>query len=315
MRVAVRDTRLFVEVMGPKLVPDGWTYWSRPTIVLLHGGQGFADHTVFHQPGLPYKELGQLAQLVAIDLRGHGRSDRGDPGDWNLAGWAADVTGIIDVLGLERPVLLGESGGGFVALQLAQDHPGLLGGLILASTSAHWSLARVEEAFRRRGGPVAAAAAVRFWTDPGAPGASEDWSRLCLPLYGPPAGWPPSVAGWRDQEPAPSSALADLIPDRGSVGLDVEVFAHFSLGEMAEFDFRPALPNITCPVLIVAGTDDPICPVEDSDDIAKGVPRELLQYERVEGAGHTVAASDPDRFLAAVKAFIDRLASSSELSS
>jgi pimeloyl-ACP methyl ester carboxylesterase len=43
------------------------------------------------------------------------------------------------VLGLERPILLGESSGGFVALQVARDHPDLAGGLILASTVAWWT--------------------------------------------------------------------------------------------------------------------------------------------------------------------------------
>jgi hypothetical protein len=46
--------RLFVEVLGPKLVPRGRGFATRRTIVLLHRGAGFGDQTVFRQPRLPY---------------------------------------------------------------------------------------------------------------------------------------------------------------------------------------------------------------------------------------------------------------------
>ena len=46
MRVALRDgTRIFFEVIGTKLVPEGPTMRERPTLLLLHGGPGF-DHSV-----------------------------------------------------------------------------------------------------------------------------------------------------------------------------------------------------------------------------------------------------------------------------
>jgi pimeloyl-ACP methyl ester carboxylesterase len=303
VRVAVREGRLFVDVLGPKLVPNGWEYRARPTVVLLHGGQGFADHTVFRAPGLPYERLGHDAQLVLVDLRGHGRSDRGQAQDWTLAGWADDVAALIDVLGLDKPVLLGESGGGFVALQVALTYPGIMGGLILASTTAHWSLTRVEAAFARRGGPEAGAAAVRFWTDPGGAGSAGDWRRLCLPLYAPQEGWPDELR----RQPASATAPRDTMPERAPAGLDIEIFGQFALAGMQSFDFRPVLPTLDCPTLVIAGTEDPICPVEDSDDIAAAVPSHLLTYHRVHGAGHTVAACDPDRFHAAVLAFLQTL--------
>jgi pimeloyl-ACP methyl ester carboxylesterase len=44
MLVSVGDVRLFVDVDGAKLVPDGKSMRERPTIVMVHGGPG-ADHT------------------------------------------------------------------------------------------------------------------------------------------------------------------------------------------------------------------------------------------------------------------------------
>ena len=81
MRVALRDgTRIFFEVIGTKLVPDGPTMRERPTLLLLHGGPGF-DHSGLARTLAP---LSDVAQLVLLDHRGQGRSDGDDPAQWNL---------------------------------------------------------------------------------------------------------------------------------------------------------------------------------------------------------------------------------------
>ncbi len=46
MYVAVNGARLFFDVIGEKLVPDGNRMRERPTVLLLHGGPGF-DHSCF----------------------------------------------------------------------------------------------------------------------------------------------------------------------------------------------------------------------------------------------------------------------------
>src|SRR5205807_1707515 len=71
MRVQVGDTRIFFEVIGTKLVPEGPTMRERPTMLLLHGGPGF-DHSVLATTLAP---LADVAQLVLPDHRGQGRSD------------------------------------------------------------------------------------------------------------------------------------------------------------------------------------------------------------------------------------------------
>ena len=45
MYVAVNGTRLWFDVDGPGLVPDGPLMRSRPTVVLVHGGPGSWDHS------------------------------------------------------------------------------------------------------------------------------------------------------------------------------------------------------------------------------------------------------------------------------
>jgi pimeloyl-ACP methyl ester carboxylesterase len=139
MFVSVGDVRLFVDVDGASLVPDGDTVRERPILVMLHGGPGF-DHTPFKQPF--FSPLKDVAQVVYYDHRGNGRSDRGSPERWTLDQWADDLRELCNVLGIEHPVVFGGSFGGFVALNYAVRHPEHPAGLILVSTSAHIHLDR-----------------------------------------------------------------------------------------------------------------------------------------------------------------------------
>ena len=71
MQVEVNGTRLWFDVDGPALVPDGSQMRQRPTVVLIHGGPGSYDHSYF-KPG--FTPLTERAQVVYLDLRDHGRS-------------------------------------------------------------------------------------------------------------------------------------------------------------------------------------------------------------------------------------------------
>ena len=120
MRISLGDVTLWFDVSGPSVVPCGDTAVERPVLVAIHGGPGL-DHV-----GLK-AELAPLAdemQVLFYDQRGHGRSDHGTPESWNLRTWADDLRRLCDMLGLVRPVVLGSSFGGHVALAYAGLCPG-----------------------------------------------------------------------------------------------------------------------------------------------------------------------------------------------
>ena len=73
MYVLVNDVKLFFDVEGAKLRPDGAVMREVPTLLLLHGGPGF-DHSGC-KPA--FTEMAAFAQVIYLDLRGHGRSDAG----------------------------------------------------------------------------------------------------------------------------------------------------------------------------------------------------------------------------------------------
>ena len=60
--------------------------------------------------------------VAAVDLRGHGRSDKPDAG-YDIATITGDLVAVVDALGPERPVVAGQSWGANVALELAWRHP------------------------------------------------------------------------------------------------------------------------------------------------------------------------------------------------
>jgi proline iminopeptidase len=279
MLVSVGDVRLFVDVDGAKLVPDGMTMRERPTIVLLHGGPGF-DHSAYKAT---YASLTEIAQVVYYDHRGNGRSEHGPPESWNLAQWADDLRTLCDVLGIERPVVFGASFGGFVALNYALRHPDHPARLILASTAARIRMDRALAMFERLGGAEARAVAERFWADPTEENQDE-FLRVCLPLY--------------TQRPQPPEILARVIRNPAVI----EYFRRS--GEATGFDFRDRLSRLRCPVMLMAGELDPIITIEDSEDLAAALPPERLQFHRFPNSGHMVALEEPEAVLRLIRGFV-----------
>jgi proline iminopeptidase len=80
MFAAVRGTRIYFDVEGMGLVPDGPTMRERPVAMVIHGGPG-GDHSGF-KPG--FSPLAARMQLVYFDHRGQGRSDAADPATYTL---------------------------------------------------------------------------------------------------------------------------------------------------------------------------------------------------------------------------------------
>jgi pimeloyl-ACP methyl ester carboxylesterase len=131
MYVLVNDVKLFFDVEGAKLRPDGAVMREVPTLLLQHGGPGF-DHSGF-KPA--FTEMAACAQVIYLDLRGHGRSDAGPTNKWSLEQCALDVRSFCDSLSIDAPIVLGHSFGGIVAIVYATrfvDHPSKL---VLSSTS------------------------------------------------------------------------------------------------------------------------------------------------------------------------------------
>jgi len=280
MRIEINGVRLFFDVEGAKLLPDGAVMHERPTLILLHGGPGM-DHA-HYMPA--FSELADVAQVIYIDHRANGRSEHGDPSAWNLAQWGDDVRAFCDALEIQKPIVLGTSFGGIVAIAYATRHPDHAGKLILASTEAHADNARSLAVFERLGGSAARVAAGGFFS--GDPGALGEYARVCLPLY-------------TRRKPVDAEGLARCVQNPA-------VLRHYFQkgGEASTIDLRPGLDSIACPTLILSGEDDPITPIEDAEDIVAALPPHLVRFERFPRCGHGVWHDEPQRAFAVIRDFL-----------
>jgi pimeloyl-ACP methyl ester carboxylesterase len=188
MQVEVNGTRLWFEVDGSVLVPEGSRMRQRPTVVVLHGGPGSYDHSYLKSDFAP---LVGHTQVVYLDLRGHGRSEWGDPADWSFEVCADDLRAFCDTLGIVRPVVYGHSMGGFIAMLYGARHPGHAAALVLQSTHARFDLARLVEGFRRFGGDEVAELVERDYG--GHPVSDAEWARV-FAVFGPKVPGPQQLA-------------------------------------------------------------------------------------------------------------------------
>lgn len=282
MHILVNGVRLFFDVEGAEWVPDGDRLRRKPTLILLHGGPGF-DHATFKPT---FSALADTAQIIYLDHRGQGRSEEGDRRHWTLDQWADDVRGLCDALGIERPVVLGNSFGGMVAQAYAVRHPGHAAGIVLSSTAARMNMDWIVAGFERRGGPAIRAAAEAFWRDVRAEKA-EEFTRVCMPYYT--ATQPP-----------------DGLPGRARSIIKSEVLEHFSgrAGEMWRMDFRPHLGRIDVPVLVLAGALDPVTTIEAAEEIVAHLPPERCRYVRFDHCGHGTFRDDLPGTMAVLREFM-----------
>jgi 3-oxoadipate enol-lactonase len=114
---------MFLELQGVRhhYVSKG----DGPPVVLVHGlgGSLHAWHGVI-------ENLSYHHHVVALDLRGHGRSDAGRS-TFSISGWAQDVEALIAALELPPVTLVGHSMGSLVAQQLALANPQTVDNLVL----------------------------------------------------------------------------------------------------------------------------------------------------------------------------------------
>jgi len=126
MSEAVQITRFDVEVSGGQLACFRFGRASAERVALaLHGT------TANSRAWLPVaRALGDAVALVAVDLRGRGRSSE-LPGPYGMDVHVGDILPVIDALGLERAVLVGHSLGGYVVARLGASHPDRVRSLVL----------------------------------------------------------------------------------------------------------------------------------------------------------------------------------------
>lgn len=253
-------------------------------LLLLHG---FASSTYSWREVM--EPLAEDARIVAFDRPAFGLTERPMPGDFpdGVNPYTADAqvdltVGLMDALGIERGVLVGNSAGGTIATYTALRYPERVKALVLVDAaiysgggSSSWVRPLLTSPQARRIGPLLVRNirdwGYQFgqsaWHDP-ARFTDEIWANYSKPLQ---------AENW-------DRALWELTQASRPLGLDQR------------------LEELAVPVLVITGDDDRIVPTEQSIRLAGEIPGAELVV--IPNCGHVPQEECPDAFLAAMAEFL-----------
>jgi pimeloyl-ACP methyl ester carboxylesterase len=244
-------------------------------VVLLHAG--IADHRSWVElMGL----LGSDIDVVAYDRRGFGTTTYEPEGHDQVV----DLCTVLDTLGLERVVLVGNSRGGEIALSATLAHPERVSALVLVAPAVSGA-PPVEEADVE---PVEAA----IWETLEAADAAGALDALNLG----------EIRLWLDGPGAPEGRVGggrrDLALDMNRIALHAESPGH----EPEPPDDWSRLSAVAVPTLVVAGDLDLHHIQERCRTLAGRIDGAVLHV--MPGAAHLAAFEQPDAFAAVLRSFL-----------
>jgi pimeloyl-ACP methyl ester carboxylesterase len=274
----------FIEIDGQRIhyVDLGG---SKPPVVMIHGLGGNLLHFGYAMAD----KLSNDFRVILVDRPGSGYSTRPDDAPATLTAQAKTIATLIRRLGLERPLVVGHSLGGALALAVALDHPDCVGGLTLLAPLTH-AQDEVPEVFR---GVVVASPLLR--------------KAIALTLAVP-------LGIWRGPKLvpevfAPEAAPADF-PMRagGLLGLRPSAFYATSSDLMAISDVLPGYvaryKTLNVPMAMLYGKGDRLLDYRRHGDAMKATCP-ALDLEVMEG-GHMLPITVPDRCAAMVRRVAER---------
>lgn len=285
---------LFVDVpLGRKKVNVHYKRQGagEPTLVLLHG---FAASTFSWREVMA--PLAQQNSVIAFDRPAFGLTQRPMREEWDAADWkqlnpyssqaqVALTIGLMDELGIERTVLVGNSAGGAVAMLTALAHPERVTALILIDPAVYtgggqprWMRAILNAPQLRRVGPLLAR-------------RIQDWGKE----FG--------YSAWHD-----SSLLTDEVWFGYTKPLQVNNWDR-ALWELTAASqpngLAQRLAEIKIPTLVITGDDDRIVPTAESVRLVGELPNATLVV--IPNCGHVPHEECPAPTLEAVKRFLQLL--------
>ncbi len=255
-----------------------------PVFVLLHGFAAslYSWHAVM-QP------LSQLGTVIAYDRPGFGLSEH--PTTWqgeNPYGPETQVelvVGLLDHFGVKNAILVGNSAGGTVSMQVALAYPERVTALILVDPAVYigrhvpgWLYYLLDTPQMRHLGPLLSRQILKH---------GQDLIKLA----------------WHDPSKLPIEML-DYYQKPFQVENWDKTLWEFTLASRPT-GLAERLDELTLPVLVITGDDDRIVPTADSLRLADELPNATLKV--ITEAGHIPQEEQPQIFMETVKGFISKI--------
>lgn len=263
----------YAENQGVKVYYDTYGECS-PPIVFLHPFS--TNGGIWYYQTYPFAKTNKV---VVIDHRGHGRSDKPQSG-YAIQQHAQDVVAVLDALNIPKAVLVGNSIGGMIAMQVSLDAPGrVIGNLILSSGTG-----------LGEGIP---------------PEAAEAFQKDYIGAFG---GLLEGAVSARSKREKPE--IVDVMKSHFQVQANFpkHVFDSATTDPNGVFgwNIKDKLGAITQPTLIIAGAEDMATPVAANQYLADHIPGAEIRV--VPDIGHFYQLERPSEFNEALRGFLRKVA-------
>ena len=282
MFAAINGTKIYFDVEGSGYIPVGPKMVHKPILFAVHGGPG-SDHSDL-KPWLT--PLSEHYQIVYLDQRCNGQSERVDVTTATYDQLADDIEALRHYLGLEKIAVLGHSFGGMIAQVYATRYPQSVTKLLLVNTAPSYDFYKEAKEFAARIGTPEQVAKIPELFEGNIRDDDHliEWWDVCWDLY------------WHDYK-------EELAGDTGSrpIGsLDITNYTFKHL--MPEYDVRPQIAKLNVPTLIVAGRHDWITPLTQSEVMhSLIINSQLAVFEK---SGHMPFIEEHEDFLNVVREFL-----------
>jgi 3-oxoadipate enol-lactonase len=245
-----------------------------PVMVLVHA---FPLAASMWEPQLREPPTGW--RLLALDLRGFGGSSDVETSNPSMADYAVDVIDLLRELNISQAVIAGLSLGGYASFALLRQARQVVRALVLADTRA--TADTLEGRANRR-------SMLAMVDREGSSGVAREMPAKLLGRTS------------REHRPDLEASIRRIIKQQSPLAIRGAV-----VRLMERPDSTPVLSSIAVPCLVIVGDEDTVTPPDEARRMADAIPSAELVV--IPQAGHLSSLEQPERFGAAISAFLSRL--------
>lgn len=239
------------------------------------------DHSLYVEF---WSQFSNIAQVIFLDQRGCGRSDKRTAAEWNLQCWADDLFQFCQTLNIEKPILAGVSMGGHVICEYLRHHADNTSGLIFCNTEARFIINDVCNKLTEIAGTDVAKIARKQLTNP-TPNTAKAYQEKCVKYYAKNAYSPTEI---------------------GRCIQHIEILSHFYKNHLHDFNYLEDLKKINCPTLFMVGELSPFHLPIRAEEMALQIESKLVTMHIFKNAGAPVYKDAPAESAMVVRNFLKK---------